>query len=128
MNVRTVVLLGDDDIRSQVRASLKSERNVDIVAEFCALQPRHLGSIDEMNPDLVILDCSSRRINPLLAMSDLAKTASRPQVVAVLAEGGIVDFKAIARLNPASFVNSPAGLRRAVLAAPLPAPVHGVAA
>lgn len=128
MNVRTIVLLGDDDIRSQVRASLKGERNVDIVAEYCALQPRHLGGIDEMNPDLVILDCSSRTINPLLAMSDLAKTASRPQVVAVLAEGGVVDFKAIARLNPASFVNSPAGLRRAVLEAPMPAPMHGVAA
>lgn len=128
MNVRTVVLLGDDDIRSQVRASLKGERNVDIVAEFCALPPRHLGSIDEMSPDLVILDCSSRTINPLLAMNELAKTASRPHVVAVLAEGGIVDFKAVSRLNPASFVNSPAGLRRAVLDALLPAPAHGVAA
>lgn len=127
---RTVVVLGDDDIRSQVRATLKGEQNVDIVAEFSALQPRHIGYINEMAPDIVILDCSSRTINPLLAMAELARTEARPKVVAVLADDGVVDVRAISRLNPSSFVYSPNGLRNVVhgrLSASS-IPVHGVAA
>lgn len=127
MAVRTIVVLGDDDIRSQVRTALKGERGVQIVAEFCALQPRHVGYIDEMGPDVVILDCSSRTINPLLAMSELARTTSRPQVIAVLADGG-GDVRAMARIGAASLVNTPSGLRRAVLGARAATPVHGVAA
>ncbi len=131
MAARTIVVLGDEDIRSQVRATLKGEREVAIVGEFCTLQPRHVGFIDDLAPDMVILDCSSRTINPLLAMADLASIGTIPQVIAILADGGGVDFRAVARMGVASIVNSPQALRDAVgltrVTSP-PAPRHRVAA
>ena len=130
MAARTIVILGDEDIRSQVRATLKGERGVEIVGEFCALQPRHLGYIADIAPEMVILDCSSRTINPLLAVAELSKSAANPQVIAILADGGVVDFRAVARMGAAAIVTSPMALRNAV-ASPgpdAPAPMHGVAA
>jgi len=131
MAARTIVVLGDEDIRSQVRATLKGEREVAIIGEFCALQPRHVGFIDDLAPDMVILDCSSRTINPLLATADLARIGAHPEVIAILADGGGVDFRAIARMGAASIANSPRALRDAIGLTRLPivpSQAHGVAA
>ena len=130
MAARTIVVLGDEDIRLQVRAALKGELDVTIIGEFCALQPRHVGFINDLAPHMVILDCASRAINPLLAMADLNKIGVKPQVIAILADGGGVDFRAIARLGADSIVNSPKALRDAVglTRTSAPAPRHGVAA
>ncbi len=130
MAARTIVVLGDEDIRSQVRATLKGERDIAIVGELCALQPRHIGYIEDLAPELVILDCASRTINPLTAVADLAKTRVNPRVIAVLAEGGVINFGAVARMGAASIVTSPNALRKAV-GTPrpnAPASMHGVAA
>jgi DNA-binding NarL/FixJ family response regulator len=130
MAARTIVVLGDQDIRSQVRATLKGERDVAIVGELCSLQARHVGYIEDLAPELVILDCSSRTINPLAAVADLAKTRLNPQVIAVLADGGAVDFRTVGRMGAASIVTSPNALRQAVgLPRPnAPTPIRGVAA
>ena len=130
MAVRTIVVLGDEDIRSQVRATLKGERDVEIVGELCALQPHHVGYIEDLAPEIVILDCSSRTINPLLAVGELARSSAKPRVIAVLADGGALDFRAIARMSAASIVTTPKALLDAVsLPRPnAPTPVHGVAA
>ena len=94
------------------------------------MQPRHVGYIEDLAPQLVILDCSSRTINPLTAVADLARTTANPQVIAVLAEGGVTDFRAVARMGAAAIVTSTTALRDAVgLPRPTaPAPLHGVAA
>jgi DNA-binding NarL/FixJ family response regulator len=130
MAARTIVVLGDEDIRSQVRATLKGERDVAIVGELCALQPRHIGYIEDLAPELVILDCSSLTINPLTAVANLANTRVNPRVIAVLAEGGVINFGAVARMGAASIVTSPSALRDAIGASrpTAPAPMHGVAA
>jgi DNA-binding NarL/FixJ family response regulator len=107
--------LGDDDIRAQIREALQGTSGIDIVGELCAFHPRHADHIADMQPDVAILDCASRSINPLVAIAELRQLAAPPSVIALLEEGGPVDFRAASRLGADAIVTTTRGLIDAVL-------------
>ena len=115
MNPRTVVILGDDDVRTQVREALRLEQHIDIIGELCALQPRHVDYLSIVQPDVVVVDGASRSINPLIVIAELRALVSPPRVVMVLA-GGLVDFRAASRPGVEAIVTTREALRLAVLA------------
>ncbi len=119
MNPRTMMIVGDSDVRAQVREALRGEPGVTVVGELCAMQPRHVGFLAEIRPEIVVLDGTSRTINLLVAVAELRMLASPTRVIVVLPAGGAVDFRTASRLGAEAIVSTPQALRTAVLA-----PVH----
>jgi DNA-binding NarL/FixJ family response regulator len=114
-----MMIVGDADIRSQVRAALRGESGVSVIGELAAMQPRHVGFMAELQPEIVILDGTSRTINPLVAVAELRSLATPPRIIVVLPAGGSVDFRAASRLGAEAIVTTQQALRTAVLA-----PIH----
>lgn len=119
MNPRTMVIVGDTDIRSQVREALQGEPGIIVIGELSAMQPRHLGFVAELHPEIVVLDGASRTINPLVTVAELRTLATPPRIIVVLPTGGSVDFRAASRLGAEAIVTTPQALRTAILA-----PIH----
>lgn len=116
MNPRTMVIVGDADIRAQVREALRGEPGITVIGELCAMQPRHVGFVAELKPEIVVLDGTSRTINPLVTVAELRTLASPPRVILVLPAGGTVEFRAASRLGAEAIVTTSQALRTAVLA------------
>jgi DNA-binding NarL/FixJ family response regulator len=97
---------------------LQSERGIDIAGELCAFQPRHIDFIAAVRPDVVVLDCASRSINPLVAIAELRNLASAPRVIALLEDGGLIDFRTASRLGADAIVTASQALIDAILPPP----------
>src|SRR5262245_41291432 len=125
-----MIIVGDADIRAQVRDALRGEPGINVIGELSAVQTRHVRIMAELRPEIVVLDGTSRTINPLVVVAELRTLASPPRVIVVLAEGGSVDFRAAWRLGAEAIVTTSQALRTAVLA-PIPSglqPERGIAA
>src|SRR5262245_6942654 len=125
-----MMIVGDADIRAQVREALRGEPGVTVIGELSALQPRHVDFMAELRPEIVVLDGTSRTINPLAVVAELRALAAPPRVIMVLADGGSVDYRAASRLGAEAIVTTLEALRTAVLAPRSPdlQPERGIAA
>lgn len=82
--VATMVLIGDGYRRSYVKRLLGGRAVV--VAELASDRRAHL--LAEIRPDVIVLDCASGGINPLLTLPRLSELEGSPRVVA-LTDGSV---------------------------------------
>lgn len=93
----SVALIGDGYRRSYVRQLLDGRVRVD--AELVSDRRAHM--LAEVGPAVVVLDCASEGVNPLLALPRLAGIEGSPRVVA-LTDGSVahaLDPRALAPLG-----------------------------
>lgn len=75
----TVALIGEGYRRSYVKDLLGGR--VEISAELASGRRAHL--LAEIRPDVIVLDCASGDMNPLLALPQLSGLEGSPRVVAL---------------------------------------------
>lgn len=81
----TVALIGEGHRRAYVRRLLGDR--VGVGAELASDRRAHM--LAEIGPGVVVLDCASEGINPLLALPKLAELGGSPRVVA-LTDGSVL--------------------------------------
>lgn len=82
--VVTVVLIGEGYRRSYVKRLLDNRARV--AAELASDRRVHM--LAEVGPEVVVLDCASEGVNPLLALPRLSGLEGSPRVVA-LTDGSV---------------------------------------
>src|SRR5690349_3623456 len=113
MNRTTAMLIGDADIRMQSRDALQPLREVEILGELTAFEERHARFVDELAPEIVVLDLAATGLNPLRVFDRIDQMTTKPRVIAV-APNGIVNKNLAHELGAASVVATDEALRQAV--------------
>lgn len=90
----SVALIGEGYRRSYVKRLLGGR--VEITAELASDRRAHL--LAELSPSVVVFDCASGGVNPLLSLPRLSKLGGSPRVVA-LTDGAIADGPGTAALH-----------------------------
>lgn len=113
MDEITTVLIGDMDIRTQVREVLAGMPEIAIAGELSALEDRHLPYLAELKPAAIVLDGAATGLDPVATLARLGRLPSRPRVIAVLAGGALTPALAAA-LGTAAAVETDVELRSAL--------------
>lgn len=120
----TVALIGEGYRRAYVQYLLGDRAKVE--AELVTDRRTHM--LAELGPEVVVLDCASEGINPLLALSKLANLGGSPRIV-VLTDGSVshgLDEDALVSLGAyaTADIRDPQGVIEAVLQTGAEPPTH----
>lgn len=83
MNKTRVMLLGDIDIRDQARTALLSVRNIEIVGELAGFEHRHERFVEELAPDVIVIDGAAFDFDASATISILRESGRAECIVAV---------------------------------------------
>lgn len=78
-----VMLLGDIDIREQARFALAEVERVEIVGELSGFADRHLRFVEEMIPDVVVVDGAAFDFDAHNALSKIRRSGAVRNLVVV---------------------------------------------
>ena len=122
--VTTVALIGEGYRRAYVQHLLGDRAKVE--AELVSDKRAHM--LAEMAPEVVVLDCASEGVNPLLALSKLTDLGGSPRIVA-LTDGSVshgLDADALTSLgaDACADIRDPQGVIEAVLSTGTEPPTH----
>lgn len=78
-----VMLLGDIDIRDQARQALAGIDRVKIVGELAGFEDRHMRFVEEMIPDVVVVDGAAFDFDAHTAISKIRRSGAVQHLVVV---------------------------------------------
>ncbi len=101
MHTTSIVLIGGDDRRHQLKRLLRGRRDLHISGEIGEAQALHL--IERLPADIILLDCAAYDINALTVLPWLKSLPNKARVIAVGANGTATERRLLTELGAAAY-------------------------
>jgi DNA-binding NarL/FixJ family response regulator len=114
MRQLSLVLIGGDERREQIKSWLRERREIALVAEF--KDDNGLRLITHLAPDIVVLDCAAPGINALLVLPWLRAVPGVRHVIALGASDSPAEHRLMLELGAVAYAppRAPAAFARAL--------------
>lgn len=107
------MLIGDAEMRGQTREALRALRDIEILGELTAFEGRHARFVNELAPNVVVLDLTAKGLNPFRVVTSLDNMTAQPRVIGV-APDGFATRQLARQLGADAVVTTGEGLRQAI--------------
>ncbi|MBP7689575.1 MAG: response regulator transcription factor [Thermoflexales bacterium] len=101
MQTTSIVLIGGDDRRHQLKRLLRQRRDLHISGEIGEAQALHL--IERLPADIIVLDCAAYDINALTVLPWLKSLPNKARVIALGANGTATERRLLNELGAAAY-------------------------
>ncbi len=101
MQTTSIVLIGGDDRRHQLKRLLRQRRDLHISGEIGEAQALHL--IERLPADIIVLDCATYDINALTVLPWLKSLPNKSRVIALGANGTATERRLLTELGAAAY-------------------------
>lgn len=116
MPAKTVIIIAAPARRDTIKQLLLADRQFDLLGELTTATSLHL--IAQLGPDIVILDCATPAINPLVVLPELRANTPVPQIIALGANSTAAERSFLRALGAAAYatLDQPGSLAEALAA------------
>lgn len=101
MTTTSIVLIGGDDRRHQLKRLLRQRRDLRLAGEIGEAQALHLA--EKLAADLILLDCAAYDINALIVLPWLKSLPNKPRVITLGANGTPTERRLLTELGAAAY-------------------------
>ena len=101
MHTTSIVLIGGDERRHQLKRLLRGRRDLHICGEIGEAQALHL--VERLTADLILLDCAAYDINALTVLPWLKSLPNKPRVIVLGAIGTATERRLLIELGAAAY-------------------------
>jgi len=101
MHTTSIVLIGGDDRRHQLKRLLRQRRDLHISGEIGEAQALHL--VERLAADIILLDCAAYDINALTVLPWLKSLPIKSRVIALGANGTPTERRLLNELGAAAY-------------------------
>ena len=101
MHITSIVLIGGDVRRHQLKRLLRQRRDLRIAGEISEAQALHLA--EKLAADVIVLDCAAYDINALIVLPWLKSLPIKSRVIALGANGTPTERRLLSELGAAAY-------------------------
>ena len=101
MHTTSIVLIGGDERRHQLKRLLRQRRDMRIAGEIGEAQALHL--VERLAADIILLDCAAYDINALTVLPWLKSLSIKARVIALGANGTPTERRLLTELGAAAY-------------------------